>query len=90
MSASQAAVAIYFDLQESFTFWLTVCSAEGSVGAQSATKVCNHGSFRYLGQKLRCTCPRGARIDLCAGGWIQAHHAEKYYSLLLSVPSQIG
>ena len=90
MSASQAAVAICSDLQGSFTFWLTVCSAKESFGAQSATKACNRDSSRHLGQRLRCTCPRGARIDLCAGGWIQAHHAEKYYSLLLSVPSQIG
>ena len=89
MFASQA-VAIYSDLQESSTFWLTVCSAKGSVGALSATKVYIRDSSRYLGQKLHCTCPRGSRIDLCAGGWIQALHAEKYYSLLLSVPSQIG
>ena len=89
MAESQL-VAIYSDLQESSMFWLTAYSAMALTGAQVVTKVCNHCSFRDWGQKLHCTCPRDSRIVLCAGDWIQARHGEKYYSLLLSVPSQIG
>ena len=82
-------VAIYSDLRESSTFWLTACSAVESAGAQSFVNFCNHCSLRDWGRNCLDICSRGARTALCAGSWIRAHHAEKYYCLLLSGPSQI-